>query len=81
MNKLSNPIHITYPYDIEIRTDGDAAEYIIHQCDRCPRGRSNWDCSGAQVSKCKAAVYDVIDAVKSKLNRHIKKLSDGGADE
>ena len=63
--KLANPIHITDPYDITINTDREAAEYIMRQCNNCPKYASNWDCSGERSYKCKAVTYNLMRDVKA----------------
>lgn len=52
---------ITYPYDIEINTPEEAAEYVKHQCDHCPRYDASRECSWDKASKCLDTAIDVID--------------------
>lgn len=54
-------IQINYPYSVEINTKEEAVHYIKNQCNNCPNRRGNWDCSGAQVSKCQKVIDNVVE--------------------
>lgn len=67
---LPTPIHLEFPYDADITTKEEAANYIIDQCKLCPRYAANWDCSGALSYKCKAVTYDLVQNIKAQLPIH-----------
>ena len=68
--RLLEPIHLTEPYDITIRSGDEAADYVMNQCSNCPRYAANWDCSGRQTYKCKLIAYQVVQEVKNQTKTY-----------
>lgn len=64
---LVKPIHMIYPYDITIRTNEDAADYVMNQCKKCPKYADGWNCSTTQSYECKLIAYNLARTLESPM--------------